>query len=494
MAILRRGINLHNPIHSVIFSPNGDLIATAGVKQGVQVWNAITGGNTASLGDGSSTSLLVCFSPSGAFLAAALEGGTIVVWDPKVGREHLKHKGCHTEPIMCIEFSKNSALLASGSRDCAIQVWSVETAQPLFRLATHEGPVTSLAFSSDSLRLFSGSEDNSIIIWDMSSGKLVRGMTGHRKPVNCVAVSKDGSIVTSGSEDKTIKIWDTSSGKCTKTFSKGHHSGIRSVRFFDEDKRVVAACDGAIISWDVASRSTSETIWAVEQFVKTMMQRVPAWRVKVVGWGAPKSVLRYVSHHVFDETSPEHVTIAYADRSSSFVFAHRGYLHSGTLPTPTSDPPLRGNATVTGVSISSDGLWAATANLLGSLEIIDLTIRGNTWEEVEISAKSDPLAHISNIVPSPNGRRFILKSLFQWCLADADYHIVKKIDMGVTGSMCDDDDIRFRFSADGSIFFSVVVNLFRDDKSTMRVFDSVTGEQRAQFTGLKKVHSIHRIH
>lgn len=164
LASFRRGINLHNPIYSVVFSPSGDLIATAGAKQGIQLWNAITGGNVASLGDCSSTSLLVRFSPSGAFLAAAFEGGTVAVWDPKVGREHLKHEGCHTEPITCIEFSIDSVLLASGSRDYAIQVWSMETAQPLYRLASHEGPVTSLAFSSNSQRLVSGSEDNLIIV------------------------------------------------------------------------------------------------------------------------------------------------------------------------------------------------------------------------------------------------------------------------------------------------------------------------------------------
>jgi hypothetical protein len=132
---LRTTLNLHNPIHSVVFSPNGDLIATAGAEHGVQMWNVVTGGNVvtgrnvASLGDHSSTSLFVRFSPSGAFLAAAFESGTVTVWDPKVGREHLKHDGCHTEPITCLEFSQDSAFLASASRDHAIQVWSVKTAQ-----------------------------------------------------------------------------------------------------------------------------------------------------------------------------------------------------------------------------------------------------------------------------------------------------------------------------------------------------------------------------
>ncbi|KAH0834947.1 hypothetical protein J3R83DRAFT_10641 [Lanmaoa asiatica] len=487
-AILRAGLNLHNPIHSVVFSPNGDLIATAGAKQGVQVWSTITSGNVASLGDHSSTSLFVRFSPSGAFLAAAFEGGTVAAWDPKVGREHLKYEGCHTEPITCIEFSENSALLASGSRDHSIQVWSVETAQPLYHLATHEGPVTSLVFSSDSLRLFSGSEDNLIIIWDMSSGNLIRGMMGHRKPVNCVAVSQDGSTLASGSEDKTIKIWDTSSGKCTQTFSKGHHTGIRSVHFSDEDKHVITACDEAILSWNVASRNTSNTIWAAEQFLKKSLKRVPAWQAKVLGWGAPKPMLRFILHQTFTESTPRRLTTAYATKSPSFVFANLGYLFNGSLPIPVDGLPCSGGGT-TAVAVSSDGNWAATADPLGSVKIFDLTIQRNTWEDVQMIMKSKPLSTADKIVPSPDGTRFMIDNLIQWNLVDANYHIIKKIDMGVMGSMRDDDDIRFKFSADGSSFYCVVAKLFNDDKSTMRIFDSVTGEQRAQFTGLKKVQS-----
>ena len=487
---LRRGIDLHNPIYSVVFSPSGDSIATAGAKQGVQVWNTLTGGNVASLGDCSSTSLLVRFSPSGAYLAAAFESGTVAIWDPKVGREHLKHEDCHSEQITCLEFSSNSTLLASGARDRAIQVWSVDIAQSLYRLTTHEGPVTSLVFSSDSQRLFSGSEDNLIIIWDMSTGKVVRGMMGHRKAVNCVAVSQDGRILASGSEDKTIKIWNTSSGKCTDTFSKGHHTGIQSVHFFDEDKRLVAACDEAIISWDITSRSKSQIIWAVGQMLKTMLQNVPERKAKVLGWAAPKTLMRHIVRHGYDDqVSQEHVIIACASLSPSFAFAHKGSVYSGSLFSPMNNAPLIDTGIINGVSISSDGLLGATADPQGSLKILDLTIR-HTWEEVGRRAKLDVLDNILWIVPSPNGKRFILNAMWHWYLTNDDYQILKEIDVGVIGSMLGNEDNRFMFSADGSILFCILSSLFNDDKSTLRVFRASTGEQCNQFTGLKKVHSL----
>ncbi|KAG9311510.1 hypothetical protein JVU11DRAFT_7713 [Chiua virens] len=488
---LRRAINLNSPIYSVVFSPNGLLIATAGMNQGVQLWNVITGGNVASLGDRSSTSRLVRFSPSGTFLAAAFEDGTVAVWDPKVGREHLKHEGCHTERITCLEFSNNNTLLASGSRDRAIQVWSMETAHPLYRLATHEGPVTSLAFSSDSLRLVSGSEDNLIIIWDMTSGKIVRGLMGHRKPVNCVAISQDGSTLASGSEDKSIKIWDSNTGKCTLTFSKGHRAGVRTVHFFDDDKHLVTTCGEVVISWNLGSRNTSDILWSADQLLKKSLRRAPAWQTKVIGWSMPKPVLRYILQQTYAESPPQHILTAYAMKTSSFVFTYQTFLFDGSLPTHTESMPFDASGPFMAVALSSDGNWTATGDALGSLLIHDLTMvqgRGS-WDELETAIKAQPFRTVEQLVPSPLGTRFLVDSLLQWHLIDEKCHVIKKLDMGMLGSMRDDDDIRFKFSADGSIFICVIASLLRSDKSTVRVFDSVTGEQRTQFTGLRKVHS-----
>lgn len=485
---LRKSFNLHNPLHSVVFSPNGEVIATAGVEHGVQVWNVITGKNVASLGD-RSTSLLVRFSPSGAFLAGAFEDGTVTVWDPKVGREHLKHEGCHTGPIACLEFSKTGTLLASGSRDHAIQVWSMETGQTLYRLTSHEGPVTSLVFSSDSLWLVSGSEDNLVIIWDMLTGKVICGMMGHRKMVNCVAVSQSGGIVASGSEDGTIKIWDTSSGKCTQTFSKGHHTGIRSVHFYDEDKHVVAGCDDAVLCWNLASssRNSSDTIWTVGHFFKMALKHFPMWQMHLIGW-VPKPVLRLLLNHNVEDTEPRHLTAAYATHSPSYVFIDRGLLFSGTLPLPV-DMPLNGTGKTTSVAISSDGNWAATIDPLGSLEIHDLTMPGKTWAEMETIFKSGKIRVADSFVHAPNGTRFIIGNIMAWSLVDADCHVIKRIDVGLMHGMREDGDIRFKFSANSDIFFCVVSGSFSDNKGSIRAFDSVMGEQLAQFKGMKKVHS-----
>ncbi|KAF8548830.1 hypothetical protein OG21DRAFT_1500784 [Imleria badia] len=112
------------------------------------------------------------------------------------------------------------------------------------------------------------------------------------------------------------------------------------------------------------------------------------------------------------------------------------------------------------------------------------------WEDLERMAKLNKVHTADTFVLSPNGTWFIIGNVVQWSLVDADCHVIKELDMGMLHSIRDEDDTRFKFSADSSIFFCVVSGSCSDDKSTMRVFDSVTGEQRARFKGLKKVHSL----
>ena len=322
----------------------------------------------------------------------------------------------------------------------------------------------------------------------MSTGKVVRGMMGHRKAVNCVAASEDGRLLITGSEDKTIKIWDTSSGKCTDTL-KGHHTGIRSIHFFDEDKHLVAACDETIISWSIGSRNKANMIWSAEEFMKTTLKRVPMWHIKALGWGTPKSVMRFFLTKTFDEGTPRHIAMSYASRSPSFVFTHRGFLYAGLLPKPMNGVPLTASGTVTVVAISSDGNWAATADPLGALQIVDLSVPGRSWDELEAAAKADPLRSADKVIPSLTGTRFIIDTLIQQFLVDGDHRIVKRFDWSVLNTLRDDDEhVRFQFCADGHAMFSIASSRLMSGRSTLRVFDTETGAQRAQFSGLKKVH------
>ena len=73
----------------------------------------------------------------------------------------------------CVAFSPTALLLAAGSIDTTIALWSVlrparTREKPRAVARRHQAPVYAVAFSPDGKLLISGSRDGEIRYWDMT--------------------------------------------------------------------------------------------------------------------------------------------------------------------------------------------------------------------------------------------------------------------------------------------------------------------------------------
>ena len=85
----------------------------------------------------------------------------------------------------------------------------------------HKDMIISLAVSPDSRLVATGSKDSTIIIWSRtpspspsfaSTFTLLHRFTGHTGPVTCLAFTLTSDFVLSGSADKTVKKWSLGNG------------------------------------------------------------------------------------------------------------------------------------------------------------------------------------------------------------------------------------------------------------------------------------------
>jgi len=118
-------------------------------------------------------------------------------------------------------------------------------------LTGHIDSVTSLSFSADGSMLASGSYDSTIIIWSMKDGTVLQ-KTNHGDKIRAVAFAHGGSILASGGNDKLVKLWDMKTGKLNDTL-RGLTDRAYSIEFSPRGDIVAAGGNNELIMWNVGS-------------------------------------------------------------------------------------------------------------------------------------------------------------------------------------------------------------------------------------------------
>ncbi|KAF7952118.1 uncharacterized protein EAE97_001615 [Botrytis byssoidea] len=217
-----------NWIHSIAFSANSKLLASASRDYTIKIWDATTGMLQQTLEGHSGSVRSIAFSADSKLLASASRDHTIKIWDTITNTLQQTLKG-HSDWVNSVTFSANSKLLASTSHDHTIKIWDVATSTLQQTLEGHSGSVRSVTFSADSKLLASASRDHTIKIWDTATGKLQQTIEKYSNWVNSIAFSTNTKLLASASDDHTIKIWDIATGTLQHTLED--HIGARNLSF-----------------------------------------------------------------------------------------------------------------------------------------------------------------------------------------------------------------------------------------------------------------------
>jgi WD40 repeat protein len=114
----------------------------------------------------------LAFSPNGDLLASAGVGtadfdDNVRLWDATTLRELLPSLGGHEGPVRALAFSRDGQMLAAADLD-RIVLWQLDGRQRIGRpLTGHEGPIEALVFSPDGQWLASGGHDDRVLLWDL---------------------------------------------------------------------------------------------------------------------------------------------------------------------------------------------------------------------------------------------------------------------------------------------------------------------------------------
>ena len=218
-------------IESMVFSPNGKLLASIGGVGVLKLWDVQTGREirTTKVKDGDGvfeivTKQIVTFSPDGKTLATTMGYIQLKLWDVFSGK---KIKVCNdSNSFHSIVFSPDGRVLATGSGRTEVKLWDAQSCENIATLQGHNAEVHVVAFSPDGKMIVSGSEDGRIIVWDVESKTVLTTLTGHTKSVTSLAWSPNGNQFISAAADGTVVLWDRKSGKAMKTRQWSPNTGL----------------------------------------------------------------------------------------------------------------------------------------------------------------------------------------------------------------------------------------------------------------------------
>ncbi|QDL11352.1 hypothetical protein DP113_28660 [Brasilonema octagenarum UFV-E1] len=194
-------------VNKVVFSPNGETIATASSDKTVKLWN-LQGKELHTLIGHQDVVNDVVFSPDGEIIATASYDKTVKLWNLQGKLLHTL-SAAHQPSLINIVFSPDGETIATASYDKTVKLWNRE-GKPLHTLIGHQGFVNDVVFSPDGETIATASFDKTVKLWNLQ-GKEQQTLTGHKLGVNSIVFSPDGKTLATASSDNTVKLWNRES-------------------------------------------------------------------------------------------------------------------------------------------------------------------------------------------------------------------------------------------------------------------------------------------
>ena len=135
----------------------------------------------------------------------------------------------HRDIVTCLTLTKDGLYLISGSKDCTVVIWNINTSSSLTSNST-------LNLSS----FWSSSKNKSQVF------KVKQILYGHTDTITCVQVSQELDLVLSGSKDKTVNLYHFQSGKF-----------LRSLKFNEPIGQIYLSSEGNFIVYGEETKTLS---------------------------------------------------------------------------------------------------------------------------------------------------------------------------------------------------------------------------------------------
>lgn len=319
-------------------------------------------------------------SVDGTLLALGSGDHAVRLWSLADARVHAGARGRGSEPS-ALAWSADGKLLVSADRGGGLQLWDPATGRAAGELAPHPGGAFAVAFPGAAGPWASAGADG-VRLWGADRA-LLRTLSA--EPTTALAFDPSGSLLAAGRADGALRLFSLPAGG--SEVLAAHRGAVRALAFSPDGARFASAGpDGGALLWSTAGRRLLARLEGHEDEVRTLAFS-PDGSLLVTGshdrslrlWSAAEG--RPLGSRQGDRSGEiEHLTFAPRARgapAAGFLLAASApatlelWDLAQTAPLLTSGGPL--NAPVQRVAFSPDARRAALLRSDGALLLRDLS-------------------------------------------------------------------------------------------------------------------------
>jgi WD40 repeat protein len=235
-------------VTALAFDPKGKRLISGGEDKKLRFWDLETRKETHAF-DCDRVPVVTFTTKGDKFMAWFLRVGvadqvasTAQVFDPS--GKPLESLTEREKRVNCLAFSNDAELVAMGSVDGLVRIWSIAKSERPFGgdMPAHQKGLGDMVFTPDKTKLITGDEDGEIKIWDLKKREAIKTLTAHKTGLAAIIISPNGARFVTAAANGTgaeIKLWDTASGKELRSWDLP--TQIHGIVFTPDGKGLVTA-------------------------------------------------------------------------------------------------------------------------------------------------------------------------------------------------------------------------------------------------------------
>lgn len=211
----------------------------------------------------------LCLSSDDKFIFSGSKDCSIIKWNIETGKREGKIPGRHSDRqneeghghdghIFAIAISTDGQYLASGGQNMLIHIWNPGNLSHIRTFKGHRDAVTGLAFRQGFNQLFSASKDRSVKLWSLDEMAYVDTLFGHEDGITAIDSMKHEQAVSSGGRDTTVRLWKIITE--SQLVFNGSCGSIDCLRMINEGNFISGSDDGSLSLWSVTKKKPSCTV------------------------------------------------------------------------------------------------------------------------------------------------------------------------------------------------------------------------------------------